>query len=66
MKTFTVRLHYTGYYTQTIQAENEDDALQEAREAMVEGWLTKADKIHEEIKETLEPWKEADEATEQE
>ena len=61
MKTFTVRLYYTGYYTQTIQADNEDDALQEAREAIVEGWLTKADKIHEEIKTTLEPWREADE-----
>jgi len=62
MKTFTVRLYYTGYYTQTILAEDEDDAIQEARGAMIEGWMTKADVIRDEIRNTLEPWREGDEA----
>ena len=48
---FTVRRYYSGFCTDTIEAENEDDAIEKARELPIDEG---------EILSTLEDWKDAD------
>ena len=59
MKTFTVRLYYSGYCTRSVKAKNEDAAIQKARS------LDFNTEAKNEVLSNLEPWEDADEAEEE-
>ena len=48
---FTIRRHYSGFCTDTIEVEDEDEAIEKARELPID---------ENEILSTLEDWKDAD------
>jgi hypothetical protein len=63
MKTFKVRLYYSGFRTVTVEAENEDEALEKAREEPFDVYPSD-DAATNEILTTLETWYDADTAEE--
>lgn len=63
MPEYKVTLYYTGFITQTVEAENEEVAIQKARTEQ-DGPLNRSGFVRnfEPILETLEPWKDCDTA----
>lgn len=63
MPEYEVNLYYTGFITRTVEAENEEEAIQKTR-AEQDAPLNQDAfiKSFEPILETLEPWKECDTA----
>lgn len=55
MKTFDVKIYYSGYCTQKVIAKNQDDAIIKARNLKLK---------EDELLNTLQNWPEADEADE--
>jgi hypothetical protein len=64
MPEYEVNLHYTGYVTKTVNADNEEEAIRKARDEQDSpSNLTRFIKKFKPILETLEPWKDCDTAT---
>ena len=64
MHEYRVTLYYTGFLTRTVKAENEEEAIQKARDEQdAPGSRETFLQNFEPILETLEPWKECDTAT---
>ena len=63
MPEYEVTLYYTGFITKTVEAENEEEAIQKAR-AEQDAPLNRSGFVRnfEPILETLEPWKDCDTA----
>jgi len=56
MKAYTVRIHYSGYLTRSVLAEDEYEAIESARKMGLD------EATQSEILSSLEPWEDADEA----
>ena len=70
MKTFDVKVYFSGYTTKQVQAECESDAIREARKAVFDSiGLVKPGHEHyvqefKDVIDTLEDWRDADTAEE--